>query len=304
MNTRWYRTIWATVLCLLLVCQPLAVYAGAADLTATDAPATSTIAPIATNAPLVIGDGSASSDVTTEPSPAPVAPTDAPAPTQTPPEDTPPAATAMPTATATPDPNTTTEPSVTPTPEPTPTPWTRTDEEDMNIKDIYSALDIPSDGILTGFDIKFYNGEEETDTPTIDSDAQISISFGLNDDVVANMRGGDTYTITLPDEISISQEQTFPLYNEEGEIYATAVVGTNGKVVITFEDEIQNMTGVHGQLHFGGGLDAGELDGPGSHDITLPYGDDLPPVTIFVKPKTDDSIDKSGALDRPTTLTM
>ena len=105
--------------------------------------------------------------------------------------------------------------------------------------------------------------------PTIDDTVRFDITFALPEDVRAQMQAGDYYQFELPDNIKIANNTSIPLIDAAGNQYATALVGKDGTVTITFTDEVTKNSDISGNLNFSGGFDKDSMTGPGNTVIKL-----------------------------------
>ncbi|MDR1714143.1 MAG: hypothetical protein LBR39_08355 [Coriobacteriales bacterium] len=158
------------------------------------------------------------------------------------------------------------------------------------------------------------------DAPQVTVGSKINFRIGLSvpDDITPQIKAGDYYDITLPDNIAINQGvSNVPMYSPEqsddsGLLYGhfdvvpgNAATGTPAKVHIVFTDGITGKSGVHGSLFFQGNFNPDTLDQPGSTTIQIPQESNLV-ATVNLKPQTSSNIEKSGTPNRtnsPTEIT-
>ncbi|MBP1042700.1 hypothetical protein I6N95_16915 [Vagococcus sp. BWB3-3] len=168
----------------------------------------------------------------------------------------------------------------------------------LNIKELYDQLGL-SDDFLTDMTLNYTDAEgNPIENPTIDDIIHFSLAFSLSEEVRQLMEAGDYYEMSLPDTITITQSQQFELKDANGNTYANVTIGTDGKVRITFTDEIKHASEIEGECHFTGGFNKESIGGPGEITIIPPGHEDLE-NTVTIKPNyTGDNIDKKGHFDQ------
>ncbi|WP_159103070.1 SpaA isopeptide-forming pilin-related protein [Paenilisteria weihenstephanensis] len=123
--------------------------------------------------------------------------------------------------------------------------------------------------------------------PTVDSSAKIQFEWALPDSL--NVKDGDTYTFTLPSIFAI----TAPIMGTLGD-YGTFVVNTDHKVVMTFNENAETSSEVHGELHFTTYFDKQHVIGITTKEITFPIEEAMS-FTLHFVPSGGTSISKTGA---------
>lgn len=184
--------------------------------------------------------------------------------------------------------------------------WTRTDDTPMDVKDIFGNLDITPASIVTGINLTFQEpggGATSSSEASLDASINFDMSLAIPAAVTQNMREGDTYTITLPPEISVVQGGTYDLLGTDingAEVsYGTVVVNTDGTIVITFHDGVQDLGDATGAFHFTAGFDKSEIDSPGDHVVQIPNEPEDVNQTVDIRSNVDQALEKSGAPDKP-----
>lgn len=151
--------------------------------------------------------------------------------------------------------------------------------------------------LITSMTINDENGNP-IDVTTIGDFLKFNLDFSLPEDIRTQMQAGDYFEFSLPDQIKISQNQSFPLTNLDGVQYATATIGVDGKVRITFNGKVTEESDIFGNFNFEGELDLNNLTGTGPNHIDTPFVDNQPGIDITVKPDVTSSVDKKGAFDK------
>lgn len=131
-------------------------------------------------------------------------------------------------------------------------------------------------------------GDEFTDGDSVRMEIHYTIPTGVV--------GADNQSISyqLPDGIRLSREESGIVYDGQDPV-GTYVIGTDGLISITFNDDFSDDKPFNGMVRFEGILDAGE-DG---EEKEIEFGGDG--GTIIVKPaekKTDIKAEKTGTYDR------
>lgn len=170
-----------------------------------------------------------------------------------------------------------------------------------DIKEIFQSLGYSEadSTILTGMTVTYQDvAGKPVAEPTIDDTVRFDITFALPEDVRAQMQAGDYYQFELPDNIKIANNTSIPLIDAAGNQYATALVGKDGTVTITFTDEVTKNSDISGNLNFSGGFDKDSMTGPGNTVIKIPNEEKLPPAEVVVRPSAGSAIEKNGYFDR------
>ncbi|MBC6134983.1 collagen binding domain-containing protein [Listeria booriae] len=165
-----------------------------------------------------------------------------------------------------------------------------------DLKDIFAELGYPSEesSILSDMKVTYRDKDGNVITePTVNDKIEFAFDWNIPNDVGELVNAGDYYTFELPDNIKIPKNMIIDL----GE-FGTATVDTNGKVTITFTDEVKNNSDVNGTLHFDAGFNENAIDGPGDMTIKIPDEVNLPSTEVPIKPYGAAMIDKSGHFDK------
>lgn len=182
--------------------------------------------------------------------------------------------------------------------------WTRTDDAPMNVKDIMGNLGIAPQSILTDIHLEYQEpggGETSTTEATVDAAISFNMNLHIPQALAENMREGDTYTVDLPSEIRVDQGGSYELYQpgSGGPSYATATVGTDGRVTFLFHNDIRTLGESDGELHFSASFNKDAIDTGGDHEIKIPNEPDDLSVTVNIISQLTQEVSKSGTADRP-----
>ncbi|MBC2245055.1 collagen binding domain-containing protein [Listeria booriae] len=145
------------------------------------------------------------------------------------------------------------------------------------------------ENILTNVNFTDSDGNPYTDEnrPTVDSSAKIQFEWALPD--ALNVKNGDTYTFAIPTIFAINS----PITGTLGE-YGTFVVNTDHTVTLTFNENAETSSEVHGELHFNTYFDKQHLIGITTKTITFPV-DEGTTFTLDFLPTGGTAITKTGA---------
>ncbi|MBO0470095.1 hypothetical protein JZO66_06035 [Enterococcus sp. DIV0242_7C1] len=173
-----------------------------------------------------------------------------------------------------------------------------TRRDPVNIQDFYDELGLTED-FLTNMKLTYTDQDgNSVEKPTIDDLINFHFDFKLDEAVREKMQAGDYYEFDLPDSVKVTQNQTYPLNDAEGNHYADVTIGTDGKITIVFTDEIEHASDIEGNFHFTGEFDKDNIGGPGEIVIVPPGHEDIG-ETVTIKPNyTGDNIDKNGHFDK------
>jgi uncharacterized surface anchored protein len=144
--------------------------------------------------------------------------------------------------------------------------------------------------------------------PTIDSVVSFNTGLYIPAYVTPKIKAGDTYDITLPQDIVIKQGSTnVPLHDPTKPAsappygYFTVTPdpsgATGGNVHIVFTDQASTSGALSGNMFYQGLLNKANITDPGQTTIKIPSEDSLQ-STIDVKPETTSGIEKSGTATR------
>ncbi|MDL2318096.1 Ig-like domain-containing protein, partial [Eubacteriales bacterium OttesenSCG-928-A19] len=177
------------------------------------------------------------------------------------------------------------------------------DDTPMDVKEIMKQLGISPQSILTGMNLTFQSpGQDPSNTDaTIDSAIDFDLSLFLPSALTENMRQGDTYTITLPDDITVVKGGDYDLVGDGPDgsvVYGQAHVDENGTVTITFNDSIRNLGDATGSFHFSARFNPDGIDSPGDHVIKIPNEPDNMQQTVNIHSNVDQTLDKKGEPDK------
>ncbi|MDA9471007.1 SpaA isopeptide-forming pilin-related protein [Enterococcus sp. 5H] len=131
-----------------------------------------------------------------------------------------------------------------------------------------------------------------------DADVTVHYDWSIPEEIRSQIKAGDYFTFNLPNEVKINGPQSGSLKGPDGEVYATYTLDENGKVTITFNENVTTEIDIKGDFNFNTVFDTEHIDGPGDHQITFPTEDNVPPIDVVVKPSTSTSIAKDGHFDR------
>ncbi|MGO2267598.1 MAG: SpaA isopeptide-forming pilin-related protein [Vagococcus salmoninarum] len=146
---------------------------------------------------------------------------------------------------------------------------------------------------------KLGEGAVEIKDPSAHIGEMVYLNFNYNipEDVREQMQDGDFYEVQLPAEISIKTPIDFELVGEHG-VYGTGRIETDGKMTITFNDKVKEESNISGVVNVGGTLAQGNMPGPGDNTIDIPFLEENEGLPINVKPKTEETIRKTGHPDK------
>ncbi|MFB9279076.1 collagen binding domain-containing protein [Cohnella cellulosilytica] len=106
-------------------------------------------------------------------------------------------------------------------------------------------------------------------------------------------KAGDTFAFDLPSEFAIYTEIDGPLANGD-ETVGSFTVDRGGRVVMTFNDYVENHSNVKGGLKIVTEFSVEIVKGSEEVVIPIPVRDGLQTVVVVLKPNVDATIDKTG----------
>lgn len=156
--------------------------------------------------------------------------------------------------------------------------------------------------ILTDSKMVFLDDKGNIVEPPITPNSTVRIAYNwrIPEEVRKQIEPGDYFDFKLPDGLTPKRALTGELKNDEGDVYAKYTIDTEGNIRFTFTEEVKNQSDIEGRFSFDTTLKTEHIDGPGDIKIHYPVEDDLPPVTIEIRPNTEKTIDKQGHFDRTT----
>ncbi|EOH90132.1 SpaA isopeptide-forming pilin-related protein [Enterococcus pallens] len=154
--------------------------------------------------------------------------------------------------------------------------------------------------IITNAEANYFDKNGVALTPPVPADTTVRLHYdwSIPEDVRAQIKAGDYFTFQLPEGVLITGQQEGDLLNDDGEVYAHYTVDENGQVKIVFNERVAQESDINGTFNFDTEFDTTHIDGPGDITITFPEEDNLPPITVPIRPATDTSIAKKGSFDR------
>ncbi|MGT2739775.1 LPXTG cell wall anchor domain-containing protein [Streptococcus pantholopis] len=100
--------------------------------------------------------------------------------------------------------------------------------------------------------ITIMNSSLSTTSVTGSETTEMSLDFSVPD----SAKSGDTTTISLPDELKFTRNQSFNVYASDGSVAATAVIDAAAKtLILTYTDYVNSHSDVTGTLTFQVGVD-------------------------------------------------
>ena len=155
---------------------------------------------------------------------------------------------------------------------------------------------------ITGVSLTDQNGNPLGNDVSKSSQVRIQYDFAIPNTQKVN--SGDTYKLQIPNQIAIVQSLTIPIKDETGNQIATAQIGTNRQVVITFTDYASTHSNVKGYFYVTTTFDTSNIGNNNPQPIVFQLGGNSTPVTInvnFDQPAPlPTSVDKSGNYDAST----
>lgn len=173
-------------------------------------------------------------------------------------------------------------------------------DEPETANDIRSYFPGGAGTIITNAEASYFDKNGVALTPPVPADATVRLHYdwSIPEDVRSQIKDGDYFTFQLPEGVLISGPQEGSLTNDDGEEYARYTVDENGQVKIVFNERVTQESDINGTFNFDTEFDTTHIDGPGDITITFPEEDNLPPITVPIRPATDTSIAKKGSFDR------
>ncbi|MFT8927791.1 MAG: SpaA isopeptide-forming pilin-related protein, partial [Sporolactobacillus sp.] len=162
--------------------------------------------------------------------------------------------------------------------------------------------------ILTGVTLTDANGNPYNQSNPANTDAPATIKFkwAIPDDIGKNVADGDTYVFQLPSDFIMYNDVSGTLDDGSGTSYGTFTVDQNGQVIMKFNSNVATHSNVNGTLTVKTQFNQETITGTTTQKIDFPVQSTVGPVTVYFKPNVDNTIDKSGALNRgmnPTSAT-
>ncbi|MGM0303835.1 hypothetical protein IGI66_003500 [Enterococcus sp. AZ048] len=166
--------------------------------------------------------------------------------------------------------------------------------------DIRSYFPDGAGTIITHSKLTFLDEKGNVIEPPVKADTTVRIAYNwqIPEAVRQKIQAGDYFDFHLPEELKPNRATSGELKNDDGDVYATYTLDTEGNIRFTFTEEVQNQSDIEGRFRFDTTIKKEHIDGPGDITIHYPVKDDLPPVKVEIRPNTETSIDKQGHFDR------
>ncbi|MEK3875834.1 SpaA isopeptide-forming pilin-related protein [Paenibacillus sp. FSL M7-0420] len=160
-----------------------------------------------------------------------------------------------------------------------------------------------TENIITSVTMAVYeNGTQVTDSVyKLDSEVKVGLTFKLPvtdpETGAHGYKGGDTFVYQLPSQLAIDKNYSGKLFYdgvESGSI-GDYTVGTDNKVVLTFNSEIEGLFDVGGTFNVTSKLSSTKVTGTTTQELLFPIAGNLNnTIVIKVHPKGGTSITKDG----------
>ena len=138
---------------------------------------------------------------------------------------------------------------------------------------------------------------------TIDSTISLKVDWSLPEKLRKSMVGGETFSFDLAPEFKIGSGFSGDFKNDEGEPYASYTVSEAGKVVITFNDNVQDMEDIQGSFNIKTTLNEKLITKEETYKIKNPIKDKDFTIEIPVTSKTEEKIGKTGQANKDKNAT-
>lgn len=138
---------------------------------------------------------------------------------------------------------------------------------------------------------------------TIDSVISLKLDWSLPEELRAAMVGGETFSFDLAPEFKIGSGFSGNFKNDAGEPYASYTVSEAGKVVITFNDNVQDMEDIQGSFNIKTTLNEKLITREETYTIKNPIKDQDFTIEIPVTSKTEEEIGKTGQANKDKNAT-
>lgn len=158
----------------------------------------------------------------------------------------------------------------------------------MMVLPISNAIDVEAQEIPTTYN--FITGVELTDLNDnplgndVDKDADLRLTYSYSIPNAGDVQIGDTFTLTIPNQIKISVPVDFDIYDDAPvpNIIGRGTLATDGTVVITFTNYAASFSNVTGKFWFDLKFDESKIGINDPSIITFNVGGTTPPVEIIV----------------------
>jgi uncharacterized surface anchored protein len=142
------------------------------------------------------------------------------------------------------------------------------------------------------------NGNQISAPISADANVNLHYDWAIPEDVRSQIKPGDYFAFDLPDGVVVSSAQSGSLKDPNDQEYATYTLDENGKVTITFNENVTQEFEIVGDFNFKTSFDLQHIEGPGNHQITFPTEDNLPAIFVTIRPATETAITKTGHFDK------
>lgn len=133
-----------------------------------------------------------------------------------------------------------------------------------------------------------------------------SLDYNIPNEILPMIHEGDYYIIQMDNALQLlpGTPTDFPINGmgasgpfEAGTAYLVEDEDGGVSIKLVFHEPPAGVTNVSGGIHFTGILDTSQFENPGDNEVGLPSEEDVEKFPIFVKPDTENSIDKDGYFD-------
>ena len=179
----------------------------------------------------------------------------------------------------------------------------------MMLLPIANAIDVEAQELPAAYN--FITGVQLTDLNDvalgndINKDADLRLTYSYSIPNVGDVSVGDTFTLTIPNQIKIEAPGEFDIYDTAANIIGTGTLATDGTVVITFTNYAATYSNVNGKFWFDLKFDQSKIGLNDPSIIKFEVGGTTPPIEIavnFDQPEPlPTSISKTGSYAYNTT---
>lgn len=160
----------------------------------------------------------------------------------------------------------------------------------FNLQNVKAATNYTSSDMIT--EAKIVNQDK---TYTVGGTVPLTYEF---DSTGHQLKNNDTLTIDVPSPLSITSGSQFDVTDDNGQVIGTAVLSDNNQIIVTFNENVEELESVQGTLSINTGVNVDRKAQIGTNNVDFPVKDNQTQTSILKTKTNDKNISKKGVLGK------
>lgn len=158
----------------------------------------------------------------------------------------------------------------------------------FNLQNVKAATNYTSSDMIT--EAKIVNQDK---TYTVGGTVPLTYEF---DSTGHQLKNNDTLTIDVPSPLSVTSGSQFDVTDDNGQVIGTAVLSDNNQIIVTFNENVEELESVQGTLSINTGVNVDRKAQIGTNNVDFPVKDNQTQTSILKTKTNDKNISKKGVL--------